>query len=184
MNGHARQHLLNRLQQHITVKLGFSEAIDPDQPLNEVGLDSLMSVSLSNSLEDEFGIPVPIAELISGPTINQLVDGVFRELVGNFPTERNQPRGAAAVAAPNVTVRAAAIAATAKNEYPASVIWTDDEIGGAPAETPPFAPLPAQFEQRVGIASRGAEEMELVEKILVQWLTLAMNPRCAERESG
>jgi surfactin synthase thioesterase subunit len=36
------------------------------------------------------------------------------------------------------------------------VISTDDEIGGAPAETPPFAPLPAQFEQRVGIAtSRG-----------------------------
>ena len=156
VNGHARQHLLNRLQQHITVKLGFSEAIDPDQPLNEVGLDSLMSVSVSNSLEDEFGIPVPVAELISGPTINQLVDGVFRELVGSFPTERNQPRGTAAVAAPNVTVRGAAIAATAKNEYPASVISTDDEIGGAPAETPPFAPLPAQFEQRVGIAtSRG-----------------------------
>ena len=156
VNGHARQHLLNRLQQHITVKLGFSEAIDPDQPLNEVGLNSLMSVSVSNSLEDEFGIPVPVAELISGPTINQLVDGVFRELVGSFPTERNQPRGTAAVAAPNVTVRGAAIAATAKNEYPASVISTDDEIGGAPAETPPFAPLPAQFEQRVGIAtSRG-----------------------------
>ena len=39
-----------------------------------------MSVSVSNSLEDEFGIPVPVAELISGPTINQLIDGVFREL--------------------------------------------------------------------------------------------------------
>jgi acyl transferase domain-containing protein/surfactin synthase thioesterase subunit len=70
----ARQQLLNRLQQHITAKLGFAEAIDPDQPLNEIGLDSLMSVSLSNSLETEFGFPVPVAELISGPTINQLAD--------------------------------------------------------------------------------------------------------------
>ena len=152
VNGHARQHLLNRLQQHITVKLGFSEAIEPDQPLNEVGLDSLMSVSLSNSLEDEFGIPVPIAELISGPTINQLVDGVFGELVGSFSTERNQAFGAAAVPAPDVSTRGAAIAATAQSERPASAISTDNEIGSAPAQTPPFAPLPAQFEERMGIA--------------------------------
>ena len=151
VNGDARQHLLNKLQQHITVKLGFSEAIEPDQPLNEVGLDSLMSVSLSNSLEDEFGIPVPIAELISGPTINQLVDSVFVELVGSLPTERNQPRDVAAVAAARVT--GGAIAATAKNEHRASATWadnstdewTDDEIVDTPAETRPSTPLSAQF---------------------------------------
>ena len=151
-NGHARQYLLNKLQQHITVKLGFSEAIDPDQPLNEVGLDSLMSVSLSNSLEDAFGIPVPIADLISGPTINQLVDGAFRALVDGVSTERDQPRGAAGVAAPTVGVQRMAIAATANNEPLASAICTDDEIDGAPAQMPPFAPLPAQFEH-VGIAT-------------------------------
>src|SRR4029077_11578975 len=158
-NGHARQHLLNRLQQHITVKLGFSEAIDTDQPLNEVGLDSLMSVSLSNSLEDEFGIPVPIAELIIGPTINQLVDRVFVELVGSLPAERNQPRGGAAVAAANVT--GAAVAATAKNEHRASVTWaetwadewSDDAIVDAPAETPPLTPLPARVEPHVELAN-------------------------------
>jgi surfactin synthase thioesterase subunit/acyl carrier protein len=80
VNGQARQQLLKRLQQHIMARLGFVDEIAPDQPLNEIGLDSLMSVSVSNSLEDEFGIPVPVAELISGPTINQLIDGVFREL--------------------------------------------------------------------------------------------------------
>jgi surfactin synthase thioesterase subunit/acyl carrier protein/NAD(P)-dependent dehydrogenase (short-subunit alcohol dehydrogenase family) len=80
VNGQARQQLLKRLQQHIMERLGFVDEIAPDQPLNEIGLDSLMSVSVSNSLEDEFGIPVPVAELISGPTINQLIDGVFREL--------------------------------------------------------------------------------------------------------
>ena len=81
VNGQARQQLLNGLQQHISARLGFVDPIAPDQPLNEIGFQILlMSVSVSNSLEDEFGIPVPVAELISGPTINQLIDGVFREL--------------------------------------------------------------------------------------------------------
>src|SRR5262245_26395807 len=40
-NGHARQQLLTRLQEHIMAKLGFAEAIDQDQPLNELGVDSL-----------------------------------------------------------------------------------------------------------------------------------------------
>jgi acyl transferase domain-containing protein/surfactin synthase thioesterase subunit/acyl carrier protein len=153
VNGHARQHLLNRLQQHITIKLGFSEAIEPDQPLNEIGLDSLMSVSLSNSLEDEFGIPVPIADLISGPTINQLVDGAFRDLVGSFSPERNQPRGTAAAAAPNIAASVAAIADATSDEHPGSATSTDDEIDGVPAQTPAVAP---QFEQHVGIANNAS----------------------------
>ena len=39
VNGQGRQQLLNRLQDHITAKLGFTEVIDPDQPLNELGLE-------------------------------------------------------------------------------------------------------------------------------------------------
>jgi surfactin synthase thioesterase subunit/acyl carrier protein len=73
-NDQARQQLLIRLQQCIMAELGFVNPIDPDQPLNEIGLDSLRSVALANSLEDEFGILVSISQLISGPTISQLVD--------------------------------------------------------------------------------------------------------------
>ena len=72
VNGEARQQLFGRLQQRIMAELGFTEPIDPDRPLNEIGLDSLRSVTLANNLEDEFGILVSISELISGPTINQL----------------------------------------------------------------------------------------------------------------
>jgi len=97
VNGQARQQLLSRLQQHITAELGFTEVLDPNERLHDLGVDSLMSVTLSNSLEKEFGIPVSVAELINGPTINQLVDGIFRELIGSFVTERNQ----VAEAAPN-----------------------------------------------------------------------------------
>ena len=73
-NAGGRKELLGRLQRRISLELGFAELIDVDQPLNEVGLDSLRSVALANGLEDEFGILIAISELISGPTINQLTD--------------------------------------------------------------------------------------------------------------
>src|SRR5215813_2070492 len=161
-NDQARQRLLSRLQQHIMANLGFAEVIDPDQPLNEIGLDSLMSVSLSNSLEDAFGVPVPVAELIKGPTINQLVDGVFRELVGSFSTERDQTAATAPVATPIVTVKEPVIRAPANNKQASSdssEMWTDEASVGA-AETPRCPPSPntsvntpaAPFLERVGVA--------------------------------
>src|SRR5262249_41660303 len=100
VNDQARQLLLGKLQRHIMAKLGFTEVIDPDQRLNDLGVDSLASVTLSNSLEKEFGIPVAVAELIRGPTINQLVDGVFRDLIGISATARNEAPGTSAAAAP------------------------------------------------------------------------------------
>jgi surfactin synthase thioesterase subunit/acyl carrier protein len=82
-NGEARQQLLSRLQQRITAELGFVDPIELDLPLNEVGLDSLRSVTLANELEDEFGVLISISELISGPTINQLADHLF-DLLARF----------------------------------------------------------------------------------------------------
>jgi acyl transferase domain-containing protein/surfactin synthase thioesterase subunit/acyl carrier protein len=82
LNDETRQQVLSRLQRRIMAELGFADPIDPDRPLNEVGLDSLRSVTFANSLEDEFGIPVSIAELIRGPTVNQLVDHLFDLFAG------------------------------------------------------------------------------------------------------
>jgi surfactin synthase thioesterase subunit/NAD(P)-dependent dehydrogenase (short-subunit alcohol dehydrogenase family)/aryl carrier-like protein len=102
VNGQARQQLFSRLQQHIMAKLGFTEAIDPDQPLSELGLDSLMSVNLSNSLEDEFGIPLSVTELIKGPTINQLVDHMIDEFGVTIP---DKPAGAGSAMTSAAAVR-------------------------------------------------------------------------------
>ena len=60
-NDDTRQQFLSRLQQRIMAELGFVDAIDPDQPLNEIGLDLLRSVTLANNLEDEFGVLVSIS---------------------------------------------------------------------------------------------------------------------------
>ena len=87
VNGGTRGELLSRLQQRIMAELGFVDPIDPDRPLNEVGLDSLRSVTLANNLEDEFGILISISQLISGPTINQLVDHLSNLLAGTAKNE-------------------------------------------------------------------------------------------------
>jgi acyl transferase domain-containing protein/surfactin synthase thioesterase subunit/acyl carrier protein len=92
VNGQARQQLLCRLQEHIMAKLGFAEAINPDQPLNELGVDSLMAVTLSNSLESEFAIAVPVAELIKGPTVKQLADLLSAEFTATMPSEPARPK--------------------------------------------------------------------------------------------
>ena len=63
-------------------ELGFAEPIDPDRPLNELGLDSLRAVKVSINLENDLGIPVSASELIWGPTINQLTDHLIDELAG------------------------------------------------------------------------------------------------------
>jgi surfactin synthase thioesterase subunit/acyl carrier protein len=110
-------------------KLGFSEVIDPDQPLNELGLDSLMSVALSNSLEQEFGIPVSVRELIKGPTINQLVDGLLRESGASFSTEGNHASGSAPVAMP-IVAREPTIRPPAQNGQAPSEVWTEEILPG------------------------------------------------------
>jgi surfactin synthase thioesterase subunit/NAD(P)-dependent dehydrogenase (short-subunit alcohol dehydrogenase family)/acyl carrier protein len=92
-NGNGQQ-LSDRLQQRIMAELGFTEPIDPDRPLNEIGLDSLRSVTLANNLEDEFGILIAISELISGPTINQLsehLSGLLAQRAGSEPAPSDPP---------------------------------------------------------------------------------------------
>ena len=103
-SGKLPEQLSRRLQWQIKDALGFVEDIDPDLPLNEIGLDSLLSVSLSNSLERAFGIPVPVAQLISGPTINQLLAGLFAEWEESVSPEQTEPVAPAAPLAGGVPI--------------------------------------------------------------------------------
>jgi myxalamid-type polyketide synthase MxaB/epothilone polyketide synthase D len=49
-----------------------ADALPLDQPLNTVGLDSLMALELKNRVEVGMGINLPIVSLIQGPSITQL----------------------------------------------------------------------------------------------------------------
>jgi len=98
VKGDVPQQLLGRLQQRIMAELGFAEPIDPDRPLNEIGLDSLRSVTLANNLEDEFGILISISELITGPTINQLaqhLSGLFAQRANSEAADSAAPSSVA-----------------------------------------------------------------------------------------
>src|SRR5262249_43956115 len=106
-----RQHLLARLQAHVMAKLGFTESIDAEQPLNQLGVDSLMAVALSNSLEHELGVPVSVAELIKGPTLSQLADDLLGDFQGFAPGRPPAPEPAL----PPASVRTVAINPAAGN---------------------------------------------------------------------
>lgn len=57
-----------------------SEIIDPDKPLNDLGLDSLMAVELRNALGQGLGRALPATLLFDYPTIGALTDFLSREL--------------------------------------------------------------------------------------------------------
>jgi NAD(P)-dependent dehydrogenase (short-subunit alcohol dehydrogenase family) len=64
-----------------------------DQPLNTVGLDSLMALELKNRVESALAISLPIVTLIQGPTISQLAQDLLGRIdVGD--TEAGETAGA------------------------------------------------------------------------------------------
>jgi surfactin synthase thioesterase subunit/acyl carrier protein len=99
--------VVDLMRREVMRELGFEETIDSRQPLNELGLDSLMAVNLANQLEVSLDVPVPIVQLIRGPSIEQLVDDLFPELAGG-------PSSATRAAGPTANVTADGITASAR----------------------------------------------------------------------
>ncbi|HMF10210.1 MAG TPA: AMP-binding protein, partial [Thermoanaerobaculia bacterium] len=54
--------------------------IDPRQPVNTLGLDSLKTVEIKNALEGSIGIALPVSSFLQGASIVQLVSQMVREL--------------------------------------------------------------------------------------------------------
>jgi surfactin synthase thioesterase subunit/NAD(P)-dependent dehydrogenase (short-subunit alcohol dehydrogenase family)/acyl carrier protein len=72
--------LVDIIRQQVMDELGLQETFDTRQPLNELGLDSLMSVNLVNRLEAALGISIPVVQLIQGPNLDQFIDDLFPDL--------------------------------------------------------------------------------------------------------
>jgi acyl transferase domain-containing protein/NADPH:quinone reductase-like Zn-dependent oxidoreductase/acyl carrier protein len=72
--------------------LGTSAAkLDVDRPLNELGLDSLMSVELKNRVEGDVALSLPMSELMQSPTINSLSTAVLGQLAMPTSTPSELP---------------------------------------------------------------------------------------------
>jgi acyl carrier protein len=68
------------VRKQVTDMLGADELVDTQAPLVDFGLDSLVSVNLVNRLEPALGVPVSLAKLLQGASVESLVDDLFPAL--------------------------------------------------------------------------------------------------------
>ena len=78
--GERRELLIAFVRQQAMKTLGITDTINASRPLRELGLDSLMSVTLVNRLESVLGIRISTVKLIKGPSIAQVVDDILPDL--------------------------------------------------------------------------------------------------------
>ncbi len=94
------------LQRQVARVLGMDLALlRLDQPLDALGLDSLMAIEFKNALESRLGVRLPVSSLLQGPTISGLASQVLerfgepissvaaipiREVDGVHPLTHNQ----------------------------------------------------------------------------------------------
>jgi phthiocerol/phenolphthiocerol synthesis type-I polyketide synthase D len=62
--------------------MGFSAdgAIAIDQPLTELGMDSLMAIRMRNTVRADFGVEPPVALILQGATLADLAVDLIRQL--------------------------------------------------------------------------------------------------------
>jgi len=77
------------------------ETLRDDQPLTDLGLDSLMGVEIENSLEAAIGVALPPTSLMRARTIGQIATLMMAHMGGNAPAITAAP-----VAAPQASVEA------------------------------------------------------------------------------
>ncbi len=77
--------LAQRIEEKIrlTLRLDLTQPIIPGQPLQELGLDSLLSIELRNALGVAVNRTLPATLLFNYPTLDALTDFLFRELGGD-----------------------------------------------------------------------------------------------------
>ena len=72
--------LLPRLQDAFAGYLGIDPTeVDPDRPIDELGLDSLTAAQLAVDIEDRFGVSLFLNDLSGQETIAGLAASVLRE---------------------------------------------------------------------------------------------------------
>jgi acyl carrier protein len=54
--------------------------IDPRQPLNTFGLDSLMAIEIKNEMESSLGVSLPLVRFLENPDVAQLAIQVLVQL--------------------------------------------------------------------------------------------------------
>jgi KDO2-lipid IV(A) lauroyltransferase len=124
-SGSRRKELLEAFVRETAARvLGMPAAgIDPERPLNECGLDSLMAIELVNRIETGLGLPFPTEKIVGGPSVRTLAQIL----------EQTLPAGSSASEEP---VRPVELIHSVSAPVPVPV--------AAPVEPPPAAAAPAE----------------------------------------
>ncbi len=102
----ANRVVIGRLGGRILAIMGYPKdsTIDADQPLTELGMDSLMAVRIRNTVRGDFGVEPPVALLLQGASLAALTTDLIRQLgldteekadSGNAVRDRAKRRAAA-----------------------------------------------------------------------------------------
>ena len=68
-----------------------SSQVNPQQPLNSLGIDSLMAVELQHTIETNLGVVLPMTSFLGGSNINQLATVVLAELTNVSSVPKSAP---------------------------------------------------------------------------------------------
>jgi len=83
--------LVDTVRRHVSRVLGEDRVISVTQPLNQLGLDSLLAVTLANRLRDSLKVAVPTAMLLKGYSIADLVAELFPDAPPPAPAPVSGP---------------------------------------------------------------------------------------------
>jgi acyl carrier protein len=80
MNGWTRSELISLLQEAIAGYVGLEPAeVDPDEPIDLLGMDSLTAAQLAVDIEDRLGVSLFLNDLSGRETIAELAASVLPE---------------------------------------------------------------------------------------------------------
>jgi acyl transferase domain-containing protein/acyl-CoA synthetase (AMP-forming)/AMP-acid ligase II/thioesterase domain-containing protein/acyl carrier protein len=96
----ARLPLLEKfLRELVSSMLRFdTTSLDIHQPLNNLGIDSLMALEIKNRVEVEFAVTIPLGKLIQNPTISQLMTSLLEQIEGSGAGAGSEGAGPEAIA--------------------------------------------------------------------------------------
>jgi phthiocerol/phenolphthiocerol synthesis type-I polyketide synthase D len=88
-----------RLGERILAIMGYPKAcpIDANQPLTELGMDSLMAVRIRNTVRGDFGVEPPVALLLQGASLADLTADLLGQL--GMSGQQDNPEGTNGVGA-------------------------------------------------------------------------------------
>ncbi len=91
-----RSRVESLLAEHVARVLRVPIAkLDVHQPLNRLGIDSLMAVELKNRIERQLGVTIPLIRFVEGPSIARIAEFLAAGLAGEGAPGAPSPSGPA-----------------------------------------------------------------------------------------